>query len=50
MAARQRAETKPDPAEPVDAATAPQTEDYTRRAGGWVLTERGWVLEGKGSE
>lgn len=21
------------------------TTDYTRRAGGWVLTDRGWVIE-----
>lgn len=33
------------PAGPVDAATAEQTTDYTRRAGGFVLTDRGWVLE-----
>lgn len=32
------------PAGPVDAATAEQTTDYTRRAGGYVLTDRGWVI------
>lgn len=21
------------------------TTDYTRRAGGWILTDRGWVIE-----
>lgn len=30
---------------PTDAATAAQTSDYTRRAGGWVLTDRGWIRE-----
>jgi hypothetical protein len=38
-------EQEPTPAEPVDAATAEQTSDYTRRAGGYVLTDRGWVLD-----
>lgn len=54
MAARRKA-PKPTPTQPapeveateVDAATAPQTEDYTRRVGGYLLTERGWVLENK---
>lgn len=30
---------------PPEAASAEQTSDYTRRAGGWVLTDRGWVRE-----
>ncbi|WP_329069012.1 hypothetical protein [Amycolatopsis sp. NBC_01480] len=26
------------------------TTDYTRRAGGWVLTDRGWVLEDQAAD
>lgn len=44
-AAKRSPEPPPPVATEVDAATAPQTEDYTRRAGGYLLTERGWVLE-----
>ena len=48
MTTRKKATAKP--AEPTDEAPAEpeQTTDYTRRAGGFVLTDRGWVLEGEG--
>lgn len=40
-----------DEAAPVeDAATAEATTDYTHRAGGYVLTPYGWVLEDKPAE
>lgn len=33
---------------PDDPASDPETTtDYTRRAGGYVLTDRGWVIEAK---
>ncbi|MEV6646048.1 hypothetical protein [Amycolatopsis sp. NPDC051371] len=40
-------------AEAADAAAvegSDTTTDYTRRAGGWVLTDRGWVIEDQAAD
>jgi cytochrome oxidase assembly protein ShyY1 len=40
-------------AEVADAAAvegSDTTTDYTRRAGGWVLTDRGWVIEDQAAD